>query len=158
MPEAPGTTLPLVVLETSINPQLTVNNSNITALASIRHYKTLGLERATQGHRMSFPCQRKQEQHCVQPSLCPCQRREDSLVRKNTLLLPCLHCLPCSPRTPMVLAAGSAAPIPLQRACPAQPPTPAVHTSVAELPKTKVQSERQQKIEAGLHTHHIAYF
>lgn len=157
-PKHQGPRFPPWFMETSINPQLNVSNSNRTALASIRHYRTLGLERATSGHWMSFPCQCKQEHRHAQPSLCPFQRCEDRLVRKNTLLLPCLHHLPCSPRTHTALAAGSAVPAPLWRVCPAQPPTPAVHTSTAKLAQTKVQSKRQQKIEAGLRAHHIVYF
>jgi len=35
-----------MVFETDISPQVNVSNSNRTALAIIRHYKTLGLERA----------------------------------------------------------------------------------------------------------------
>lgn len=96
---------------------------------------------------MSFPCRCKQEQHCAQPLLCPFQRQAG---QKNTLLLPCLHLLPCSPHTPVMLAAGSTVPTPLRRVC-----SPHQWASLWEF---KVQSERQQKIEAGMHTHHIVYF
>lgn len=99
--------------------QLNVSNSNVTAPASIRRYETLGLEGTTRGHRMSFPCQRKQEQHSAQPLLGPFQRHGDKLIRKtHSCSLVFITC----PAPPTLLRRCAPVLAPLWRVCPAQTP------------------------------------